>query len=82
MACWKTFNKLCLNQKLNALYSDGTFIVGIRYYGYKINLFLFDKKFVEVFINHKKGIIEKVDFLDQQHTRMKFYCDQITIPEY
>ena len=82
MASWKRFSKLSLTQKLKTLYADGTFIVAIRYYGYKINLFLIDNYFVEVFINHKKGIIEKVEFLDNQHSRMKFYCDQISIPIY
>jgi hypothetical protein len=82
MFSWKTFNKLSLHEKVNAIYLDGTFIVSIRYYAYKVNLFLIDRYFVEVFINHKKGIIEKVDFLDQQHSRMKFYCDQIQIPAY
>ena len=82
MASWKRFSKLSLTQKLKTLYADGTFIVAIRYYGYKINLFLIDNYFVEVFINHKKGLIEKVEFLDNQHSRMKFYCDQISIPTY
>jgi hypothetical protein len=65
--------------KIQILYEEGSFIVGIRYYGYKVNLYLLGDYYVEVFYNHKLGYIEKIQILDQSHTRMKFYCDQIKI---
>ena len=67
-------------EKIDILYERGTFIVSIRYYGYKINLYLLRDYYVEVFYNHKFDCIEKIQLLEAEHTRMKFYCDQIKIP--
>lgn len=67
--------------KVNRLFEEGTFITSIRYYQYKINLYLLDNFYVEVFVNHKKGDIDKISLLDTSHSRMKFYCDQIRLPD-
>lgn len=48
MISWTEFNRYNLDQKLNALYQDGNFIMGIRYYGFKINLYLLGSYYVEV----------------------------------
>jgi len=71
-----------IDSKIKLLYEKGTFIMSIRYYKHKINLFLFDNQYIEVFINHKLAQIEKVEFLDINNSRMKFYIDQIKLPEY
>lgn len=75
------FDFLSLEQKdqIQRLYADGSFVVAIRYYGYKINLYLLEGFYVEVFYNHKLDCIEKIDLLDFNHSRMKFYQDQISI---
>ena len=36
--------------------------------------------YLEVFINHKNTIIERISLLDTNHSRMKFYSDQIKLP--
>ena len=54
--------------------------MAIRYYRYKVNLYLLDSDYVEVFINHKQTLIERIALLDRSHTRMKFYSDQIKLP--
>jgi hypothetical protein len=79
MSRWEIFSRYPLSKKINTLFKDGKFVVSIRYYGYKINLYQFGNDFVEVFINHKQAEIVKIEKLDTQHTRMKFYCDQIKI---
>ncbi|MFM7327133.1 MAG: hypothetical protein ACKORJ_12575 [Bacteroidota bacterium] len=68
-----------LHRKISTLYQEGTFVTSIRYYKYKVNLYLLDNFYVEVFVDHKRGEIEKVSLLDRGHTRMKFYCDQIRL---
>ena len=73
------FFELPLEQQTKALYLKGTFMLSIRYYGYKINLYLLEDTYVEVFYNHKLDLIEKIQPLDFGHTRMKFYEDQISI---
>ncbi len=70
---------LPLKDKIHLLYREGTFIVAIRYYGYKVNLYLFNNYYVEVFYNHKLDRIEKIELLDLSHTRLKFYTDQISL---
>jgi len=73
------FLKLSTSEQTRLLFLDGTFILSIRYYGYKVNLYLYKNDYVEVFYNHKQDLIEKIEPLDYQHTRMKFYADQINI---
>lgn len=74
------FLNLDLMNKVKTLYQDGDFIVGIRYYGYKVNLYLLNNYYVEVFYNHKWDKIEKIELLDEKHTRFNFYMDQIQLP--
>lgn len=80
MIAWKEYRKFTLAQKINFLYEHGTFVMSIRYYGYKVNLYLLGSYYVEVFVNHKNTIIEKILPLDIRHSRMKFYSDQISLP--
>ncbi|MGC4022491.1 MAG: hypothetical protein QM734_11375 [Cyclobacteriaceae bacterium] len=71
--------KKSLDDKVQTLYRHGTFVTAIRYYSHKVNLYLLGDDYVEVFVNHKKAMIEKIDLLDRSHSRMKFYSDQIKL---
>jgi hypothetical protein len=75
------FTALPLKDKVQLLYQEGCFVVSIRYYSYKINLYLLNNYYVEVFYNHKLDKIEKIELLDTSHSRMKFYTDQISLPK-
>ncbi|EIM78782.1 hypothetical protein A3SI_01961 [Nitritalea halalkaliphila LW7] len=75
------FNALSIHQKIKLLYAEGTFIVGIRYYTHKVNLYLLDQQYIEVFYNHKADKIDKIDFLNENHSRMNFYLDQIQLKD-
>lgn len=79
MFSWSSFKKSSLTEKISTLFRDGTFVTDIRYYKYKVNLYLLRDDYVEVFINHKEGAIERIELLNHKHTRMKFYCDKITL---
>jgi hypothetical protein len=81
MVSWTEFNGYSLGKKIKTLYEQGDFIMAIRYYGYKVNLYLLGNSYVEVFVNHKLGAIEKICLLNTSHSRMKFYADQIKLPE-
>lgn len=80
MIAWTEFKKLTLDEKISLLYEKGTFVMAIRYYEYKINLYLLGSIYLEVFINHKHTLVEKIVPLDTMHSRMKFYSDQIKLP--
>ena len=80
MIAWREYKKLPLREKIDVLYEHGTFIMAIRYYSYKVNLYLMGNYYLEVFVNHKHALIEKVVPLDTNHPRMKFYSDQIKLP--
>jgi len=71
---------MSLDKKVSVLYRNGTFIMSIRYYEYKVNLYLLGNFYVEVFVNHKQSSVEKIVLLDTNHSRMKFYSDQIRLP--
>ena len=80
MVTWAEFKRFSLDNKVKTLYEQGTFVMGIRYYRYKVNLYMLGTNYLEVFINHKHASIEKISLLDSRHTRMKFYSDQIKLP--
>lgn len=76
----KVFLGLTLKERIQFLYEKGIFVTAIRYYGYKINLYMIRSFYVEVFYNHKKDMIEKVELLEHSHSRMNFYSDQVKLP--
>jgi len=71
---------LTYQDKLKKLRDKGEFIVSIRYYRYKIDLYLYRDQLFEVFINHKLDRIDKIALFDYASSRIKFYTDQIKIP--
>jgi hypothetical protein len=77
---WDDFIVLPFRDKIRELYEEGNFVMSIRYYGYKINLYLYKGQYVEVFYNHKLDLIERIEPLVGNPTRMKFYTDQIKLP--
>ena len=79
MFSWSKFKNSTLTEQVFTLFREGTFVTDIRYYKYKVNLYQLGNDYVEVFFNHKAGAIEKIEILNHQHTRMKFYCDKILL---
>jgi len=73
------FPEMSLDKKIQTLHREGEFIMSIRYYKHKVNLYLLGQELFEVFINHKLASVEKIAPLDRDHTRLKFYFDQISI---
>ena len=80
MITWDEFNGWPMDRKVRTLYEQGSFVMAIRYYGYKVNLYVLGNLLIEVFVNHKHAEIEKIMLLDTSHSRMKFYSDQIKLP--
>lgn len=78
---WPEFKSFSFDKQVQLLYEEGDFIMGVRYYGYKVNLYLIGDFFVEVFYNHKRDMIEKIVPFDMTHSRTNFYIDQIKLPE-
>ena len=79
MISQKDFFKLNMDDMVQTLYTKGTFVVSIRYYKHKINLYLLSNFYVEVFYNHKLDKLEKVELLKRNNKRIKFYADQVSI---
>jgi hypothetical protein len=80
MISWGEFKTYSLDKKVKTVYEHGSFVMAIRYYNYKINLYLLGNFYIEVFVNHKHAAVEKIVLLDTSHSRMKFYSDQIKLP--
>lgn len=80
MKKWNELKDYPLEKKIRVLYEEATFIMAIRYYRHKINLYLLGTEYVEVFVDHKNSSIDRISPLDTRHTRMKFYYDQIKLP--
>ncbi len=77
---WEELQDYPLEKKIRVLYEEATFIMAIRYYRHKINLYLLGNEYVEVFVDHKNSSIVRISALDTRHSRMKFYYDQIKLP--
>lgn len=69
-----------LHRQIGLLYEHGSCVMSIRYYRYKVNLYLLGDFYLEVFYNPKKDVIEKIEPLDVTHSRMNFYAAQIKLP--
>lgn len=80
MIGWSSMKDLPLEKRISILYEHAAFVMAIRYYKHKINLYLLGNDYIEVFVNHKYASIDRISLLDQQHSRMKFYSDQIKLP--
>lgn len=81
MIAKKDYLKLSMMDKIKLLYEYGTYVMSIRYYSHKINLYLLKDFYVEVFYNHRQAAIDKIDLLNMRHSRMQFYYDQIRLCE-
>ena len=81
MISYRDFQSQALDQQINLLSEQGSCVMSIRYYGYKVNLYLLGNFYIEVFYDHKKDVIEKIIPLDVHHSRINFYTDQIRLPD-
>lgn len=75
------FLNMSLGDQVQHIYKNGTFVTDIRYYEYKVNLFLLDGNYFEVFINHKSVEITKIAPLNYKSNRIHFYLDQVKLPK-
>lgn len=76
----KRFQKLSLKEKVQWVYFNGELVTSIRYYKYKVNLYLIDRIYIELFYDNLQDLVEKIEVLDDQSKRMNFYADQIKLP--
>jgi len=74
------FIKLSLEDQVQYLYKNGCFVTDIRYYECKVNLFLLEGAYFEVFINHKAAQITNIKPMDYHSNRINFYLDQVKLP--
>lgn len=77
---FEEFQSQNFDQQIRLLFEQGSYVMSIRYYGYKVNLYLLGTLYLEVFYNHKKDMIERIVPLDTRHSRFNFYTDQIRLP--
>jgi len=73
------FQKLPLANQIQWLYLEGELVMDIRYYEFKVNLYLIRDFYIEVFHHHKEARIHKIIGLDHDSSRMKFYTDQVKL---
>ncbi len=76
----RDFTRLSLGEKTKWVYFNGELITSIRYYAYKVNLYLIGEFYVELFYHHSHDRIEKIELLDHKSKRINFYADQVRLP--
>jgi len=74
------FINMALEDQVQYLYKKGTFVTDIRSYDYKVNLFLLEGAYFEVFINQKEAQITKIQSMDYRSDRIDCYLDQVKLP--
>jgi len=77
----KRFHTYSIDKKIQILYEKGAFVMSVRYYGYKVNLYLLHDFYVEVFYNHSRDLVDKIELLDHRSKRMNFYADQVKLSD-
>ncbi len=77
----REFTKLTKEEKLRWLYFQGEHLTDIRYYQYKVILYVVESFLVEVFYHNSKSYIEKIEVLSGKNSRLKFYADQIKLTD-
>ena len=75
------FFEMPMPEQCRILYLEGEFVMAIRYYEFKVNLYNLGNNMVEVFYNHKLDRIHKIQPLDNTSARMNFYADQVSLNE-
>jgi hypothetical protein len=75
------FFECTVPEQCRIIYLEGEFIMAIRYYEYKVNLYQLGDQLIEVFYNHKFDKIHKIQRLDSSSSRMNFYADQVCLDE-
>lgn len=73
------FERLPIENQMQWLHFEGEFVMDIRYYEFKVNLYQLKDFFIEVFYHHKEDRIAKVLVLNKNCNRMKFYADQVKL---
>ena len=73
------FNELSLGKKMQWILQEGEFLMDIRYYAFKVNLYRVKDQLIEVFYYHKQDQIASIHPLDRDSTRMQFYADQVKL---
>jgi hypothetical protein len=75
------FFKCTISEQCRIIYREGEFLMAIRYYEYKVNLYVLGDQLIEVFYNHKLDKIHNIQLLDNSSSRMNFYADQVRLDE-
>jgi hypothetical protein len=77
----RAFSRLNMRQRLQWVYFEGQYVMAIRYYEYKVILYLLKDFYVEVFYHNNESEIKKVEVFDYRSSRANFYTDQIRLSE-
>jgi hypothetical protein len=75
------FFECSIPEQCRIIYREGEFIMAIRYYEYKVNLYQLGDQLIEVFYNHKLDKIHNIQLLDDTSSRMNFYADQVSLDQ-
>lgn len=75
------FKRLPLREQLRWVYCNGQCVGSIRYYSYKVLLYLLNGYYVEVFYHNNQSVIEKVELFNYNNSRLQFYEDQISLQQ-
>ena len=73
------FLECTVPEQCRIIYLEGEFVMAIRYYEYKVNMYVLGDQLIEVFYSHKLDRVHDIQLLDYSSSRMNFYADQVSL---
>lgn len=77
----KEFNKWGLTQRMEYVALEGDLITEIKYYSFRICLYIVEEHYIEVFYDLNTNYLTDVAILDPDDARMGLYANKVDISE-
>lgn len=70
-----------LNERIDLVNRNAEFISRIKYYGFFVNLYIYDRTMIEVYYNIHSNKIQEVEILDPKDERLNQYVVQVNLSD-
>jgi hypothetical protein len=73
------FSSYTLDERMEFLNNQGEFISRISFYGYLVNLYIYDRFFIEVYYNRFSNAIVDIELMDPKAPRLHQYVADLNL---
>lgn len=76
-----TFNSYTIDERMALLNKGGEYISRISFYGYIVNLYVYDRLYIEVYYNRHRRNIAEIEVLDPKEERLHQYAVHVNLSQ-